>query len=54
MVVELADGEAQLEPEGGIIRFANERALIFDAVYDAATDPLADADGVEAFFDEVR
>jgi aryl-alcohol dehydrogenase-like predicted oxidoreductase len=25
-----------------------------DAVYDAATDPLADADGVEAFFDEVR
>lgn len=25
-----------------------------DAVYDAATDPLADRDGVEAFFDEVR
>jgi len=25
-----------------------------DAVYDAATDPLANADGVEAFFDEVR
>jgi aryl-alcohol dehydrogenase-like predicted oxidoreductase len=38
---------------GDVVLDADAMARL-DAVYDAATDPLADADGVEAFFDEVR
>jgi pyridoxine 4-dehydrogenase len=38
---------------GDVVLDADALARL-DAIYDPATDPLADSDGVEAFFDEVR
>jgi pyridoxine 4-dehydrogenase len=38
---------------GGVVLDADALARL-DAVYDPATDPLANSDGVEAFFDEAR
>lgn len=38
---------------GDVVLDADALARL-DAVYDPATDPLADSDGIEAFLDEVR
>jgi aryl-alcohol dehydrogenase-like predicted oxidoreductase len=38
---------------GDVVLYADALARL-DAVYDPATDPLANGDGVEAFLDEIR